>query len=57
MFAAVAGGIHKRVEDAQKAMGKGFDRVYYPDRDLAANYARLYRKYEILGKFVEEQLD
>lgn len=57
MFAAVAGGIHEKVEDAQKAMGRGFDRVYHPDEDLAATYQRLYRKYLRLGKFAEEQPD
>ncbi len=57
MFAAVAGGIHKRVEDAQKAMGKGFDMVYHPNRDKADKYALLYRKYEQLGAFVEEHSD
>jgi L-ribulokinase len=57
MFAAVAGGIHQKVEDAQRAMGKGFDRVYYPDHDMAVNYAHLYRKYQLLGKFVEDQFE
>ncbi|MBP6977801.1 MAG: ribulokinase [Bacteroidales bacterium] len=54
MFAAVAGGLHQKVEDAQKAMGKGFDTIYYPDKASAETYQRLYQEYLRLGKFAEE---
>ncbi len=53
MFAAVAGGVYARVEEAQKAMGKGFDSVYYPDKETVPIYERLYREYLRLGSFVE----
>lgn len=55
MFAAVAGGVYKKVEDAQKAMGKGFDRAYYPDLSLTTKYEQLYDQYLRLGKFIDTQ--
>jgi L-ribulokinase len=57
MFAAVAGGIHEKVEDAQKAMGRGFDRVYYPDLSLTKKYEQLYAHYVRLGKFIDTHSD
>lgn len=53
MFAAVAAGIYEKVEDAQKAMGKGFDKVYYPDKATAETYQHIYQKYLSLGRFAE----
>ena len=56
MFAAVAAGIYAKVEDAQNAMGQGFEKEYVPDPENAAIYDDLYRKYLLLGKFTEENL-
>ncbi|MCA1744842.1 MAG: ribulokinase, partial [Bacteroidales bacterium] len=55
MFASVAAGVHAKVEDAQKAMGKGFEKEYQP---IAANvkaYAAIYKKYAKLGAFTEKE--
>jgi len=53
MFAATAAGIYPKVEDAMAAMGGGFDVEYQPDKQNADLYARRYKKYVQLGKFVE----
>ena len=54
MFAATAAGIYEKVEDAMKALGKGFDIAYYPDSSHAAIYAKGYKKYQSIGKFMEQ---
>mgnify|MGYP005755997223 CR=1 FL=1 len=54
MFAAVAAGLYEKVEDAQKAMGKGFEKEYVPIPENVARYDELYQKYLELGRFVEE---
>jgi len=53
MFAATVAGIYKTVEDAQKAMGSGFDIVYHPISDNVEKYQVLYKKYGSLGEFIE----
>ncbi len=55
MFAAVVGGVYPHVEEAQKAMGQGFEKVYQPNTGLASKYAEIYHKYEALGEFVNTQ--
>lgn len=54
MFAAVAGGVYERVEDAQKAMGQGFAKEYYPDPRMVAMYSKTYNQYKLLGKITED---
>jgi L-ribulokinase len=56
MFAATAAGIFDKVEDAMAAMGQGFDKEYYPNKNKVAIYAKRYLKYQQLGKFTEQQL-
>ncbi len=56
MFAATVAGIYKTVEDAQKAMGSGFDKVYHPISDNVEKYQALYKKYGSLGEFIEEEM-
>ncbi|MDR2936687.1 MAG: ribulokinase [Rikenellaceae bacterium] len=56
MFAAVAAGLFERVEDAQQAMGKGFDQEYLPDPERVAVYDKIYRRYLEFGAFVEKSL-
>jgi L-ribulokinase len=55
MFAATAAGIFKKVEEAQKAMGSGFDKVYKPVPQNVKKYQALYEKYGRLGEFVEKE--
>ncbi len=56
MFAAVAAGIYPNVEEAQKAMGKGFETEYLPDPVRVLKYAAIYEKYLKLGQFTETNL-
>ena len=53
MFAAVVAGIYPTVEDAMKAMGKGFDAEYYPDEQNKEIYLKRYKQYIALGKYIE----
>ena len=55
MFAATAAGIYAKVEDAQEAMGAGFDKEYKPVPARAAVYEKLYQGYKRLGEFVEKE--
>jgi len=56
MFASVVAGIYSKVEDAQKAMGKGFEKEYFPNTENAEKYAQIYLKYLKLGEFTEKEL-
>lgn len=56
MFAAVVAGVYTKVEDAQKAMGKGFEQEYKPIAANVAKYAEIYEKYIKLGQFTEKEL-
>ena len=53
MFASVVAGIYPTVEDAQKAMGKGFLSEYVPNETNRQIYSDRYKKYLSLGKFTE----
>jgi len=56
MAAAVAAGVYNTFEEAQEAMGQGFEKEYIPDAGRAAIYDDLYRRYLKLGRFIEETL-
>jgi len=56
MFASVVAGIYPKVEDAQKAMGKGFEKEYFPNPGNVVKYAAIYQKYLKLGAFTEKEL-
>ena len=56
MFASVVAGIHEKVEKAQDAMGQGFAFTYYPNEENHKLYSALYKKYQSLGKFSEEDI-
>jgi len=56
MAAAVVAGIYATVEEAQDAMGNGFETEYKPDPENAGKYKKLYKKYSKLGDFVEKNL-
>lgn len=55
MFAAVAAGMYRKVDEAQRAMGGGFSKEYKPDAKRSEAYRKLYDRYTQLGKFVEQQ--
>jgi len=56
MAAAVVGGFYATIEEAQKAMGSGFEAEYVPNPENAEKYRVLYDKYSRLGEFVERGL-
>ena len=56
MFAATAAGIYDNVQDAMAAMGQGFEKEYYPNKDNVEIYEKRYLKYQQLGEFTEKQL-
>lgn len=54
MAASVAAGIYSTFEEAQDAMGSGFESEYFPDPVNAKKYQHLYEKYSELGDFIEK---
>ncbi|MCK4248796.1 MAG: hypothetical protein KAX15_03355 [Candidatus Omnitrophica bacterium] len=56
MCAAAASGIYPTIQDAQKAMGNGFEKKYTPDPANVEKYKILYEKYSKLGEFVEKEI-
>jgi L-ribulokinase len=56
MFAATAAGVYRRVEDAIAVMNSGFSKEYVPDPKRTQAYAELYKHYQSLGRFTEENL-
>ncbi|XOV91063.1 MAG: ribulokinase [Bacteroidota bacterium] len=56
MYAAVAAGIHPDMQSAVSAMGNGFEREYYPNKENVATYQKIYEKYVQLGDFVEQKI-
>ncbi len=55
MFASVVAGVHSKVEDAQKAMGQGFESEYKPISANVKVYEPIYRQYQKLGSFTEKE--
>jgi len=53
MFAATAAGIYPEVEAAMAAIGQGWDATYTPNPGRTALYAERYRRYQVLGQYVE----
>ena len=53
MLAAAAAKIYPSVPEAQRRMGSGFDKVFKPDRAMAAKYNELYRRYTELSRALE----
>jgi L-ribulokinase len=56
MFAATAAGLYAQVEDAQRAMSSGTERVYRPDPVRAAVLDDRYEAYRSLGAFAEQEV-
>ncbi|MBS9522781.1 ribulokinase [Litoribacter alkaliphilus] len=55
MYAAVAAEIYPDTQTAIKSMTNGFDKIYHPKEENALVYRSLYKAYEELGAFVENQ--
>ncbi|MDB5023516.1 MAG: ribulokinase [Mucilaginibacter sp.] len=55
MFAATVAGIYPNVEEAMAAMGGGFDKEYFPDKQKAPLYQQRYKQYAELGKCIEQK--
>ena len=53
IFAAVASGYYKNVEEAQKKMCPKFSKVYIPDNAKTKIYNKLYQQYLAAGKSLE----
>ena len=56
MFAAVNAGVYAKIEEAQSAMGQGFEFEYQPNMEANAKYLALYENYLKLGAFTEKEL-
>ena len=56
MAASVVAGVHKNIPAAQKAMGGGFEKTYKPNPARAKKYDALFKKYQKLGSFIENEL-
>lgn len=56
MFASVVAGIYPNVVEAQKQMGQGFEKEYFPNPENAEKYEAIYKKYLKLGRFTENEL-
>ena len=50
MFASVAAGLHKDVEEAQQKMCSGFSDEYHPNLERKLIYDKLYERYLKIGK-------
>ncbi len=53
IFAAVASGYYKNVEEAQKRICPGFSKTYRPDKAKTRVYNKLYQQYLAAGKSLE----
>ena len=56
IFASIQSGIYKDVEEAQKYMLDEFEKEYIPQEDKVEIYKELYKEYEKLGTFLEEEI-
>ena len=56
MAAATTAKIYPSMEEAQKAMGNGFETEYRPQPSRAWKYQQLYEKYSQLGTFIENHI-
>jgi L-ribulokinase len=54
MFASVAGGIHPDIAAAQRKMGHGIEKTYFPESKNVGIYSRLFDNYCSLGNLIEK---
>lgn len=55
MFASVVGGVHSSVDEAMKAMGPGFDKIYTPNEAHTVVYNQRYVRYKENAELLEKQ--
>ena len=55
MNAATASGVFENINEAQKAMGSGFDATYFPEKEKVDIYKKLYSKYLTFGEYIENK--
>jgi L-ribulokinase len=55
IFAAVAAGLYSDIPAAQKALCSPIEKTYQPNPELTGTYDLLYKKYRVLGGFIETQ--
>ena len=55
IFAAVVGGVYASVGEAQENMASPVEAIYYPQDEMVEVYNTLYKKYQSVGAFIEEQ--
>lgn len=55
MAAATVCGAYKKIEDAQKAMGSGFEKVFTPNPVAAEKYKAVYQRYSKLCDWIEQE--
>jgi L-ribulokinase len=55
MVAATAAKIYPNIEDAQKSMGGGFEKIFEPNSENAKKYKTIYNKYSKLCDFIEHE--
>jgi L-ribulokinase len=56
MFAARVAGVYSTIEEAQKKMGCGFEKEFYPNIDNVEKYEIMYQKYNRTGSFLDSEL-
>ena len=56
MFAATVAGLFNSVEEAQQAMGSGFETIYRPNPANVGHYQSVFQKYRSAGAFIEKEL-
>lgn len=55
MAATTACRLYSTIEEAQKAMGSGFEKIYEPIPENAEKYQEIYEKYSKLCDFIEKE--
>lgn len=55
MFAATIAGEYSNVQDAMISIGKGFQKIYYPDRNVFDLYTERYDNYKAIGSFIDSK--
>ena len=57
MAASVAAGVYNDLGQAQKKMGRGFEKEYYPIADNVEKYKSIYQQYKKFGELVENNFN
>ncbi len=55
MLGATVAGIYESAEQAQQAMGSGYEQEYEPVAENAVKYGKLYEQYSRFGEFIENE--